>query len=154
MYLTDGSHRHVGSTSIPGLSAKPAIDIDVIVAPEHLQNVLSALQTHGQYESLGECGVPDRYRFALKVPENPPRNLYVCLDGCLSLRNHLVIREQCRSNVEVRDQYKRLKETLAQQDWKSVDEYCEAKTEFLSGILKDAGFNAIELGEIKASNTI
>jgi GrpB-like predicted nucleotidyltransferase (UPF0157 family) len=62
---------HVGSTSVPGLAAKPVIDVDIIVAREHLADAIAALGLAG-FRSLGERGIPDRW--ALDVPSGLPRD--------------------------------------------------------------------------------
>jgi GrpB-like predicted nucleotidyltransferase (UPF0157 family) len=54
------SIEHVGSTSIPGLVAKPVLDIDIVVTPETLPATRAAMASAG-YTDLGERGVPDRY---------------------------------------------------------------------------------------------
>jgi GrpB-like predicted nucleotidyltransferase (UPF0157 family) len=78
---------HVGSTSVPGLAAKPVIDCDIVVRAADVQaasHVLMALC----FTPLGELGVP--LRWAFKEPARLGRtNTYVIVEGCLSLRNHL-----------------------------------------------------------------
>ena len=70
---------HVGSTSVPGLAAKPVIDVDVIVAAEQVSNAVSALEQVG-FRSLGECGITDRW--ALEAPAELVRtNTYVVVEG-------------------------------------------------------------------------
>jgi GrpB-like predicted nucleotidyltransferase (UPF0157 family) len=64
---------HVGGTSVPGLAAKPIIDIDVIVtaSPSSMQSVIASLLTIG-YERQGDLGVPDREAFRSAPPDSPP----------------------------------------------------------------------------------
>ena len=84
---------HVGSTSIPGLAAKPTIDVDVVAARDDVRTAIAALEAIG-YASLGDLGVPDRY--ALRPPaDGVRRNVYVVVDGCLALRNHRAVRARC-----------------------------------------------------------
>ena len=145
--------RHVGSTSVPGLAAKPNIDIDIVATQENLTQVMDALNAHGKYYYNGKGG-PDRYMFGMKQAEMPPRNLYVTLDGCLSVRNHLAIRDTCLRDSNIRDRYAELKRELAKKEWSSTDDYCEAKNEFLARLLEDAGFNNRDLRDIEASNAL
>jgi GrpB-like predicted nucleotidyltransferase (UPF0157 family) len=147
------SIEHVGSTSVPGLCAKPVIDIDIIVTSKHLQGAIDAFTQEGSYLYRGDLGIPDRYSFRLK-DENalPKRNVYVCIDGCQSLRNHLAVRDLCRENVEVREKYGQAKRELSTREWESVDEYANAKTEILNWVLEKAGFDMRELDEIAVVN--
>jgi GrpB-like predicted nucleotidyltransferase (UPF0157 family) len=144
---------HVGSTSVPGLSAKPVIDIDIIVSRDHLHEVIDALSEEGSYLFRGDLGIPDRYSFKFK-DENalPKRNVYVCIHGCQSLRNHLAVRDLCRENAEVREKYGQAKRELSAREWESVDEYANAKTDILNWVLETAGFDMRELEEIAVMN--
>src|SRR6187397_2388888 len=85
---------HVGSTSVPGLAAKPVIDLDIIVRAEDAMSASSALVDLG-FVPLGELGIPERWAF--KEPERlAGTNVYVVVDWSLSLRNHLAVREVLR----------------------------------------------------------
>ena len=119
------SIEHVGSTSVPGLAAKPVLDIDVVVTPENLESAKRALVDNG-YTYRGDWGIPGRYVFR-KANETPTRNLYVCIEGCQSLRNHLLLRDICRQDKSLREAYGRKKQELAQMDWADAGAYCEAK---------------------------
>ena len=88
---------------MPGLPAKPIIDIDIVVGSEALPRALAALESAG-YVYQGELGIDDRHAFKAR-DDQPRRNVYVCLDGCLALRNHLAVRETLRSNTDLRDEY-------------------------------------------------
>lgn len=118
------SIEHVGSTSVPDLPARPIIDIDIIIpfqpmnatqsTPTPLSAAIAALTTPtAGYEHKGEWGVPGRHAFRPIDPLDPkmlPRhNLYVVLDGCLALRNHLVLRDTLRNeeNRDLREEYGR-----------------------------------------------
>jgi len=85
---------HVGSTSVPGLAAKPVIDCDVVVAEAHVAAASSVLMSLG-FAPLGQLGIP--LRWAFKEPARLSRtNTYVVVAGCLSLRNHLAVRDVLR----------------------------------------------------------
>ncbi|MDX5399484.1 MAG: GrpB family protein, partial [Actinomycetes bacterium] len=97
------SIEHVGSTSVPGLAAKPILDIDVIAEPEDVPAVLHALEVAG-YRHCGDLGVAGRE--ALDAPDDsPPRHVYVCAAGTLHVRNHLAVREILRARPDLRDEY-------------------------------------------------
>ena len=142
---------HVGSTSVPGLAAKPIIDIDVIVARPHADAAFDALVAEG-YTPLGDMGVPDRYAF--RAPEGSLRqNTYVTIDGCLSLRNHLGLREVLRNDPALRDEYSATKKRLAERT-DDIDVYLDGKTEVVRRILLRAGLSAGELDEIEGLNRL
>ena len=144
---------HVGSTSVPGLTAKPVIDIDIITEQEHLQEAIDAFTQEGSYSFRGDLGIPERYAFKHN-DENvmPKRNVYVCIDGCQALRNHLAVRDLCRRDAGVREKYGSAKLELSRKEWESVDEYASAKTEVLNWVLRKAGFEPGELDDIAEMN--
>lgn len=145
---------HVGSTSVPGLAAKPIIDVDVVVTRPNLPFVVNALKYAG-YVYVGERGIPDRY--ALREPDldkgHPhTRNLYVCIEGCISLRNHIEIRNLLRIDPALRDEYAAVKLALAEKEFDSVDAYAEAKTEILQKLLAIVGIEKADLSKIANIN--
>ena len=141
---------HIGSTSVPGLAAKPVIDVDVVVERSWTGAATAALVASG-YEALGELGVPDRSAF--RAPDEVPRrNVYLAVAGCLSLRNHLAVRDTLRHDAWLRDEYSALKISLSTRDYRNIDEYVAAKTDLLQRILLRAGFDPGELAEIERIN--
>lgn len=149
------SIQHVGSTSVPGLAAKPTIDIDIVVTRNQLDAVIEAITKDGKYHCPGDLGIAERY--AIRPHDNslyPTRNIYVCIDGCQSLRNHLAIRDVCRANGEIRDKYGQLKQDFTLREWVDVDEYCQAKTPMLTWILSQSGFDRKELEQIAVANGV
>lgn len=146
------SIEHVGSTSVPGLAAKPVLDVDIVVQPRSLTSIKTALVELGGYEYMGEWGIPDRHVFR-KASAMPPRNLYVCIEGCQSLRNHLLVRDICRRDASVRKAYGQRKLELAQRDWVTVDEYSEAKNQILQYVLQKVGMSKDDLSEIQQRNS-
>ena len=106
---------HVGSTSVPGLAAKPILDIDVIVDAEDLTAATDALGTLG-YTHQGDLGL--RGREAFTTPdEDPPRNVYLCLRGTLHLRNHMAVRDILQARPDLRAQKSAiLQRVLAESD--------------------------------------
>ena len=140
---------HVGSTSVPGLAAKPVIDVDIVVAREHVTDVIAAMELAG-FRSLGDLGIPDRW--ALDAPTGLPRtNTYVVVDGSLAVRNHLGVRAVLRGDSVLRDEYASLKRSIAAQV-DDIDEYVEAKTTFLSTVLERAGLTPEERRLIEQAN--
>lgn len=155
-YLSNVSYisiEHVGSTSVPGLAAKPVIDIDIIIKPENLNDCIRELEECSEYKYVGECGVQDRHAFK-KPGAIPKSNVYVCVENCQALKNHLAIRNECIKDSRIRDKYSEWKLDLAKKDWKNVDEYCEAKNDIIELILIQAGFTEEETRAIRQVNTI
>lgn len=145
------SIEHVGSTSVPGLAAKPVIDVAVVVARDDVPGAIEALEAAG-YTYLGERGVPDRHAFA-EPGHGPARNVYVAVDGALALRNHLAVREVLRDDAELRRRYGELKVELASRDIVDMDTYVAAKTPVLQEVLGASGrFSTDELAAIAALN--
>lgn len=145
------SIEHVGSTSVPGLVAKPVIDVAVVVGRDDVPAAIAALQTAG-YRYLGERGVPDRHAFA-EPAHGPARNVYVAVDGALPLRNHLAVRDVLRSDAGLRRRYGELKLELASREIADMDTYVAAKTPVLMEVLRASGrFSTDELAAIAAIN--
>lgn len=142
---------HVGSTAVPGLAAKPIIDVDIIVNSEsEVLTTISKLAELG-YQHRGDLGVFGREAF--HCPAKPYRhNLYVCLAGCISLRNHLTLRDHLRKTPLDRDRYGLLKKALAKNFWDSIDDYVDGKTEFILEILAKYEISADELDSIRNVN--
>lgn len=140
---------HVGSTSVPGLAAKPVIDIDIVVTVDQVARAIEAMEQAG-FLSLGERGIPDRW--ALQAPSDLPRtNTYVAVEGSLALRNHLAVRDQLRHEVALRDEYAALKRSIAA-SVHDIDQYVEKKSSFLSVVLELAGLTAEERDAIEIAN--
>lgn len=146
----DHTIEHVGSTSVPGLAAKPVLDIDVIVAEREVDAAIASLTEIG-YESRGDLGVPGRY--SLRSPDDDPRrNVYVCESGCLSVRNHLAVRHVLRARPDLRDEYAAVKLDLAARELASIDAYIEGKSAVLQKVLAEAGLGEAERSTILEVN--
>ncbi len=141
---------HVGSTAVPGLAAKPLIDIDVVI-PLHAKAIISIGRLAGiGYVHQGNLGIQDRESF--KSPTGtPPHHLYVCRRGSVALRNHLTLRDHLRQHPGDLTAYARLKRGVAA-DCRDVDEYTRRKTDFILSILAKYTFSAAELALIRGPN--
>lgn len=127
---------HVGSTSVPGLSAKPIIDCDIVVSAEQVSSASAVLVGLG-FEPEGELGIPQRWAF-----KEPPRlertNTYVIVVGSRALRDHLRLRDTLRSDPELRDRYSAAKKRVGATAG-SIEEYGEGKNAVIQQILAAAG---------------
>jgi len=152
---------HVGSTSVEGLPAKPVLDIDIIIQDgDLLPTVITVLEELG-YRHEGDRGIPGRESFrrtSAHTPVNgsthtwPAHNLYVCLAGSISLKNHLAFRNYLRSHPGKARAYGELKKRLATEHPHDIDAYVEGKTTFITGVLKEMGFDAAVLDDITRQN--
>lgn len=140
---------HVGSTAVPGLAAKPVIDIDIVVAAPHVAAAIEAMERIG-FTSQGDLGIAERW--SLRAPAGFPRtNTYVVVDGCLALRNHLGVRRVLRNDAQRRDRYAALKQALVSQT-DDIERYIEGKSALLAEILAESGLTDDELLAIEAAN--
>lgn len=145
------SVEHVGSTSVPGLAAKPIIDMTVVVpAAADVPTAISCLRTLG-YVHRGNLGVEGREAF--QAPGSLPRHhLYLCASNSLALRNHLVVRDYLRAHPEIARQYGDLKRRLAEQYSEDIDAYTEGKRQLILRVLDEAGLRSDELETIGQIN--
>lgn len=131
----DADAEHVGSTSVPGLAAKPIVDIDVVVgAREDLPVAIERLRALG-YVYQGDKGIRGREAF-LWPPDTPPHHLYVVLRGNAPHRDHVDFRDYLRAHPEVASEYAALKKSLAEQHAEDRLGYLEGKSEFVTRVLE------------------
>jgi GrpB-like predicted nucleotidyltransferase (UPF0157 family) len=123
---------HVGSTAVPGLAAKPVIDLVVVVEPDQVQVAIERLSAIG-YLPRGSQGVEGREVF--DAPEGEPRHhhhLYVSPTDSEELRAQLAFRDRLRESPELAAEYEALKRELAVRFRDDRPGYTEAKTEFVT----------------------
>jgi GrpB-like predicted nucleotidyltransferase (UPF0157 family) len=127
---------HAGSTSVPGLAAKPRIDI-VLAVPDSADEpaYLPALEAAGYYLAIRE---PDWFEHrACKGPDTDV-NLHIFSDGCSEIARMLRFRDWLRTHEDDRLLYERTKRELAQRTWQYTQHYADAKTEVVRAILARA----------------
>ncbi len=145
------SIEHVGSTSVPGLAAKPVIDLDIIIpSKEVLPPITTRLASLG-YVHRGNLGIEDRESYSIPELKRTHR-LYVCPAASLALENHLTLRDHLRSNPRDRDAYSQLKKKLATQFPNDIDNYIAGKTDFILSILASKGIPKDQLDSIRKAN--
>jgi GrpB-like predicted nucleotidyltransferase (UPF0157 family) len=139
---------HVGSTSVPGLAAKPVIDCDVVVAEAHVTAATAVLVAFG-FRPMGELGIPQRWAF--KEPDRlAGTNTYVVVDGSLALRNHLGVRDVLRSDAALREEYASVKKRVSATA-SDIDDYGRGKSAVVQRILAAAGLTETERASIAAN---
>jgi GrpB-like predicted nucleotidyltransferase (UPF0157 family) len=128
---------HVGSTSVPGLAAKPVIDICLVVPDSSDEPAyVPALEAAGYVLWIRE---PEWFEHRLFKGPDTVLNLHVYSEGCLEIERYLLFRDRLRSNPADRELYVRTKRELAARKWKYVQNYADAKTAVVEEIIARAG---------------
>ena len=127
---------HVGSTSVPGLAAKPIIDMILAVADSADEPAyVPAMESAGYVLHIRE---PEWHQHRLFKGPDTNINLHVYSFGCPEMDKMLMFRDWLRSNDADRDLYERTKRELAKQTWKYVQNYADAKTAVVEEIVARA----------------
>ena len=131
---------HVGSTSVKGMSAKPCIDIDVIIEDySAFATVVDGLKAIG-YIHEGDLGVKDREAFKYSGKEYMQmHHLYVCPKYSEELHRHIRFRDFLRGNPEAVEKYSLIKEKAAELFPNDIDGYIEYKSPCIEELYKECG---------------
>jgi GrpB-like predicted nucleotidyltransferase (UPF0157 family) len=124
---------HIGSTSVPGLAAKPILDILVVVPDSADESAyLPQMEAAGYVLRVRE---PEwnEHRM-LRTPERDA-HVHVLSDGCPEIQRYLTFRERLRRNPDDRRRYEQTKRELATRTWADMNDYATAKTEVVESIL-------------------
>jgi GrpB-like predicted nucleotidyltransferase (UPF0157 family) len=124
---------HIGSTSVPGLAAKPIIDVlvtveDITAEEDYLDQLLSA----GYELRVREPG----HRLVRTAARDV--HVHVLEEGDEAADDYLLFRDRLRADPEDRDLYERTKRALVEQDWADMNAYADAKTDVIVGIKERA----------------
>ncbi|GAB6180088.1 GrpB family protein [Desulfotomaculum defluvii] len=127
---------HVGSTSVPGLCAKPIIDMLLVVADSADEpSYVPDLEAAGYILQVRE---PEWFEHRLFKGPDTDTNLHVFSVGTSEVERMLRFRDWLRANDADRDKYARVKRNLAQREWRHVQHYAEAKTSIVEEIMERA----------------
>jgi GrpB-like predicted nucleotidyltransferase (UPF0157 family) len=127
---------HTGSTSVPGLAAKPIVDITLAVPNSADEDAyVPSLEAAGYVLRIRE---PDWYEHRVFKGPDANVNLHVFSEGCHEIDRMLRFRDWIRSNQADRELYERMKRELAGKEWKYVQDYADAKTAVVREILTRA----------------
>ena len=131
---------HVGSTSVQGLSAKPVIDIDVVIKDySEFESVVSALGKIG-YRHEGNLGIVGREAFKYDGKEHLKKHhLYVCPEDSPELKRHIAFRDYLRTHPDAVRAYSRIKEEGAKQYPDDMERYIAHKSPFIEKIYAEIG---------------
>ena len=131
---------HVGSTAVEGLTAKPIIDIDIIIKDYSVFDaVVKKLAAIG-YIHEGNLGIKDReaFRYSDK-PHLQQHHLYVCPQQSEELHRHITFRDFLRNNPEAAKKYGSVKERAALLFPEDIEKYIEYKSPYIDELYKICG---------------
>jgi GrpB-like predicted nucleotidyltransferase (UPF0157 family)/N-acetylglutamate synthase-like GNAT family acetyltransferase len=135
---------HIGSTAVPGLSAKPILDILPVVKDIlQVDQCNSAMKSIG-YEVKGEFGIPFR-RYFQKSSDRRTHNVHVFEESNPEIERHLKFRDWMRIHSNDRNAYSALKVKLALKYPNNIMKYCLGKDDFIADIDSKAGFDGLRI---------
>jgi GrpB-like predicted nucleotidyltransferase (UPF0157 family) len=124
---------HVGSTSVPGLPAKPVIDIALEIEASAVENAyVPALEAAGYVLRIRE---PEWHEHRMLKGPGTEVNLHVFPADCPEVDRMLLFRDWLRTNAADRDRYADAKRELAAREWKYMQQYADAKSEVVDEIM-------------------
>ncbi len=153
--------QHVGSTAIPGLCAKPILDVDIVIKDKSLLSSFSDKLIRAGYIGKGDQGIPGLYAFRQSSPRTPctdtsivmqEHHLYICYSDSLALKNHILFMDLLLRMPKLVREYSDLKTALANEKGMTREKYTQRKTEFILSVLHSGGLPEKELNEIKIAN--
>lgn len=127
---------HAGSTAVPGLVAKPIVDL--MLGVRHYPpggECLKRIELLG-WEALGEAGVPGRLYFRMRSARQA--NLHVVLKGGPHWINNLALRDYLRNNADARERYADAKRQAVARGARTLLRYSAEKADFVHSLLKEA----------------
>ncbi len=127
---------HIGSTAVPGLVAKPCVDLLLVVADSADEPAyLPDLETSGYSLVISE---PDWYEHRVLKSPNINLNLHVFSEGCSEIGRMRLFRDYLTVNPGARQRYAAVKRELAERTWERIQDYSDAKTGIVTEILVEA----------------
>ena len=129
---------HIGSTSVPGLAAKPVLDMMPVAAgPSEAGETVPSMAALG-YRCLGEYGIPGRLYFEKHVDGRDVAHVHMFPLGHPGIRTHLAFRDYLRAHPGAAHDYERLKRELAVRHRNDREAYTDAKAAFIEGVIAAA----------------
>lgn len=124
---------HMGSTAVPGLAAKPIIDIMIGLEDfAQADTLIPIIQKLGyDYDPEWQVGMPERRYFVKRQQEVRTHHIHMVEAGSEFWNRHLMFRNYLRNNPHIRDEYASLKWELVKRDWQELNDYANAKTAFI-----------------------
>lgn len=129
---------HIGSTSVPMLSAKPIIDMMVIVKDISKMEAYKKEFEEAGYEYMGENGILGR-RFLMKGKDERSYHIHIFqMDDYANIDRHLAVREYLMTHRKKANEYAKLKKKLALEYTWDAEGYCANKDSFMKKLEKEA----------------
>jgi GrpB-like predicted nucleotidyltransferase (UPF0157 family) len=140
-YLAGLPHavEHVGSTAVPGLAAKPIIDVDIVVPSVDLVPAVIAQRESAGYRHEGDLGITGREAFALPPDAVHYHHLYVVVEGNDAHQDHVLLRDHLRANAADRERYAARKRELAHLLTTDRTAYVSGKGALVAELIAKAG---------------
>lgn len=132
------SIHHIGSTSVPGLAAKPTIDMLAVVQSLNELDTLNHVMLDLGYEPKGELGIVGRHFFAKGSDDNRTHHVHAYERGHPEIESHLDFRDYLRAHPEQVRRYAELKSKLSEQHRNDVEAYIEGKSPFIKETIRNA----------------
>lgn len=135
---------HIGSTSVEGLSAKPCIDIDIVIRDYSVFDELVRLLDAIGYIHEGDLGIKDRQAF--KYTDKPhlrSHHLYVCPQNSEELMRHVAFRDYLRAHPNARAKYSAVKEKAAELFPNDINGYMAYKSSCIEELYAECGIKPI-----------
>jgi GrpB-like predicted nucleotidyltransferase (UPF0157 family) len=129
---------HIGSTAIPGIKAKPIVDILLEVRQVERLDDLGPEMAGLDYEARGEFGIPERRLFVKHTGSRRTHHIHAFATGNPDLERHLAFRDYMISHPENAEAYGRLKEHLAQEFPTDIEGYMDGKDAFIKEMERKA----------------
>ena len=125
---------HIGSTAIPGIHAKPVIDILPVVKDIAAVDALNPQMEVLGYQPKGEYGIPGRRFFMKDIDGVRSHHVHAFQQGDSEIERHLNFAAYLRAHPEEAQEYSQLKIELAQQFPHDIDGYCDGKDALIRGL--------------------
>lgn len=126
---------HIGSTSVPGLSAKPVIDILLEVSDINELDTYNSAMASGGYVACGENGITGR-RYFIKGGDQRSHHVHAFTVGDMQVSRHLAFRDYLRKNRDIADQYAEVKHSAAPLSRNNAHRYSALKAGFIEHHLR------------------
>lgn len=122
---------HIGSTAVPGLPAKPVVDLMVEVTDLSVVQQMTGQFEEAGYEVLGESGIPGRHFLTRNAGGERTHDVHIFQTGHKEIEQMILFRDRLRQNPDVAAAYSQLKKDLANKHRYDPIAYTQAKSEFI-----------------------
>jgi GrpB-like predicted nucleotidyltransferase (UPF0157 family) len=129
---------HVGSTAVPGMKAKPEIDLLIIVESIGDVEAINCGMAELGYDVRGECGIQGRHYYSKNTQSARTHKAHVCEISHSNVARQIAFRDYMRDHQKEAQEYAELKVRLAKSNPKGMAEYLEGKRNYIEGIIHTA----------------